>query len=258
MKIYTSAEEFSHIDDVVISVGMFDGVHLAHRQILHEVTEKAAELHAVSVILSFQPHPREVLSGKPFPLILTADEKRDLLETAGVDIWLCLPFTASIAALSAEDFWTFLNRKMKILHVVLGYNHGFGKDKQGNIHTLNSLKSKFQFGITELSCLKLGNMEISSSVIRDALKLGDIVTVNRLLGYSYFVFPHQVEAHSSDSLTVNVSPEKILPKPASYSARWNRHAIKVEITENNKIKLNFNGIAPSVVEMLKYPICFIK
>ncbi len=266
MKIYTSLDDFKQTDDVVLSMGMFDGVHLAHRQVLREVTEKARALKALSVVLSFSPHPREVLSGKPFPLILTFPEKRELLEMADIDIWVCMPFTHSLAALSAEEFWEMLGRKMTVRQVVLGYNHGFGKGKQGNAQMLAKKGEVAGFGITELPRLQLGNLEISSSVIREALLAGDVVTANRLLGYPFFADLAQAglqmcdssENSGSQSVSLTLPAEKLLPEQGDYSARWNQQKVIVEIIDNQKIILNFNGNAPSEETLRRHPLYFIK
>ena len=284
MRIYTSAEELSHLGEVVVSIGMFDGVHLAHRQILVRLVEKSRELKASAVVISFQPHPREVLTGQPFPMILTMEEKQELLEMAGVDVWICLPFTKSFSSLSPEEFIRFLQKRMRILHVVLGYNHGFGKGKQGDIRLLSQWGENYRFGVTEVPCLRLGQLEISSSAIRSALLDGEITLANRLLGYPYLVRgtrstgdgasacptsepacptsePASAAAVVSGNdrmLEICVREEKLLPRCGCYLGRWNQRKVQVEIKESRKMVLLFQEKAPSVELLVKQPLYFIK
>lgn len=239
MKIYTSADEFTHIGGAVVAIGMFDGVHAAHQVILKKLTEQAEKLKGVSVVVSFEPHPREVLSGKFFPLIVTAEEKQILLERFGLDIWCRLPFTKEFASQTAEEFVSFLSKKMEIMHVVLGYNHSFGSKKSGNIKVLSEKQEFYRFGITEVPEQKCGAAEISSSVIREALREGDIETANRLLGYEYFILAKQLEWKDEKTAVFRPCEQKLLPRQGVYEGMINKNKSSIEIISNQTIFLNF-------------------
>lgn len=256
MKVYTSLDDFECIDRAVLTLGMYDGVHLAHREVLRVLTDKARELEGESVVISFDPHPRQVLSGTLFPQIMTRKEKQELLETAGVDIWICLPFTLELASLSAEDFLTLLNAKMGLQHVVLGYNHGFGKHKEGNADTLSRWKKVYRFGMTEVPQLKLGNVEISSSVIRKSLIEGDVEIANRLLGYSYYAYFNRTE-DTGNGMSAEAPAEKLLPAPGRYLCLWKHRTLEIEIDTNQKVGLPL-GISPEEEDWATHPFYFRK
>lgn len=254
MKVYTSLDDFTHIDDAVLTLGMFDGVHLAHREILEVLKRKTRELEGISVVFTFSPHPREVLSGQCFPLITTNREKQELLDDAFVDIWCRVPFTPAFAALSPEDFIALLYRKMRIRHIVLGYDHNFGHQKKGNIHTLQALKDTYGFGISEVPQLDVQGMAVSSSAVRDALLRGDIRQAETLMGHPYFAFAENIEKLDGQTLSFSVPPEKMLPLPGDYDGQWKQENVRIHITENKQMLLQFGHGAPSADVLMQHPI----
>lgn len=254
MKVYTSLEDFTHIDDAVLTLGMFDGVHLAHREILEVLKRKARELEGISVVLTFSPHPREVLSRKRFPLITTDREKQELLDDAFVDIWCRVPFTPAFAALSPEALIDRLHRKMNIRHIVLGYDHNFGHQRKGGIHTLDALKETYGFGISEVPQLKVQGTPVSSSAVRDALQQGDIRQAETLLGHPYFAFAEDIEKKDAHCLNIRVPAEKMLPMPGDYNGLWKQENIQIHITENQQMLLYFDRDAPAAVNLIQHPI----
>ncbi|MBR6919787.1 MAG: FAD synthetase family protein [Bacteroidales bacterium] len=244
METYGSLDDFTHRTDSVVSLGMFDGLHLAHREVLRALTDRARATGSRSVVISFTPHPRALLSGKPFPLILTQDEKRLLLEEQHVDIWCRLPFTRELAATPPETLLEQLDSKLKINHIVLGYNHNFGAGKSGGIHTLNALRSRYGFGITEIPRMQSEGTEISSSAIRKALLAGDIRTASRLLGYSYFAHIQPVGKSDDGSLHARVPAEKLLPAPGNYDGHFNHSPVKITILNQQEMLLRSGDGTP--------------
>ena len=254
MKIYTSLNDFTHIDDVVLTLGMFDGVHLAHREILKVLKQKTRELEGISVIFTFSPHPREVLSRKSFPLITTDKEKQELLDDAFVDIWCRIPFTHAFASLSPEALLDVLFQKMRIRHIVLGYDHNFGHQKKGNIHTLNTLKNTYGFGVSEVPRLDVQGIPVSSSAIREALQQGNIRQAEMLMGHPYFTFAEDIEKKDAHCLSVRVPAEKMLPMPGDYNGLWKQENIQIHITEDQHMLLYFGLEAPAAVNLIQHPI----
>ncbi|MBP5614773.1 MAG: FAD synthetase family protein [Bacteroidales bacterium] len=237
METYGSLDEFTHRTRAVVSLGMFDGVHLAHREVLRTLTARAQATGSRSVVISFTPHPRTLLYGEPFPLIVTQAEKRWLLEKQQVDIWCRLPFTRELAATPPEALLQQLNSKMEIRHIVLGYNHNFGSHKSGDIHTLISLQSEYGFGITEIPRIMSEGTEVSSSAIRAALLAGDVSTASRLLGYSYFAYIQPVGQTDAGAMHACVPAEKLLPAPGNYNGHWNHSPVQITILNQQEMLL---------------------
>ena len=187
MKIHEDISSFS-VTRPVLTVGIFDGVHLGHRYLLEKLKERAGQLDGESVVLTLWPHPRTVLNqeGNHFKLLNTLDEKKDLLKKAGLDHLIILPFTTDFSRLSSCDFIReILVEKCRILHLVVGYNHRFGRDREGNFDKLSDCAVRFGFGIEKMEAFQAGSMEISSTEIRDLLLMGDIRRANQMLGWDY-------------------------------------------------------------------------
>ena len=254
MEIRDRLDAFTQRTEAVITLGMFDGVHTAHRQVLHTLAEKARETGSAAVVITFHPHPRAVLHNQPFPLIVTKEEKKGLLEQQQTDIWCRLPFTQELAATTPEALLELLNSKLKINHIVLGYNHNFGAGKSGGIHTLNALHSLYGFGITEIPRMLSEGKEVSSSAIRTALREGDLRTASRLLGYPYFAQVRLLDRPDSHTLRVTVPPEKLLPAPGTYDGLWDQQATRIQIMDHNQMLLHFGQPAPDAPLMQPHPL----
>ena len=187
MKIHEDISSFS-VPRPVLTVGIFDGVHLGHRHILRTLIARARQLEGESVVLTLWPHPRMVLNqvGDGFRLLNTLDEKIDLLEKAGLDHLVVLPFTAEFSRLSSCDFIRdILVEKCRISHLIVGYNHRFGRDREGDFKKLQECARKYDFGIEQLEAFQAGSGEISSTGIRELLLSGNVRQANRLLGWEY-------------------------------------------------------------------------
>lgn len=251
---HTSLDDFSRMEDAVLALGMFDGVHLAHRDILRHLTQEARRRNGVAVVLSFDPHPREVLTGRPFPLIVTQREKRLLLEECGVDIWCCLPFTSEFSALSPEALLDRLSAQMHLRHMVLGYNHHFGHRKEGSVKTLRALQQKYGFGVTEVPQRSEAGEAVSSTAIRQALQQGDIARASRLLGYPFFAFVRPLEKQDANTWTASVPPEKLLPETAGSTGRWQQQRVYIHLSDNKQLTLRFEQAAPDAEALQNQPL----
>jgi riboflavin kinase/FMN adenylyltransferase len=221
-------EQFSARNPVV-TVGIFDGVHLGHRYILRKLVEAASQLDGEPTLLTFWPHPRTILdqAGDDFRLLNTMEEKIAMLEEAGIRHMVVIPFTRSFSRLTSCEFiLEYLVRRIRIRHLVVGYNHRFGRDREGDYEKLRECAGQYGFGIERVPPLDAGTGEVSSSRIRTCLKAGDVATANRLLGWEY-AFSGEVAGGSrlGTSIgfpTANITPGesyKMIPADGVYAVR---------------------------------------
>jgi len=192
MKVFNSIDEFaaSGISNNVVTTGTFDGVHRGHRTILERVCSIAKAKNTESVLLTFHPHPRQVLfpeSPKMF-FLTTLEERKELLEKAGIQNLIIHPFTKELSLVSAEDYVKdILVGKLKTKTLVIGYDHHFGKDRKGSIINLEEWGPIYGFKVEEMPPLKSDDTAVSSSKIRKALQGDDLQTANDSLGYLFFI-----------------------------------------------------------------------
>jgi riboflavin kinase/FMN adenylyltransferase len=187
MVIHEDISSFS-VQRPVLTVGIFDGVHLGHRYIIEKLKERARQLDGETVVLTLWPHPRIVLNQQDdhFKLLNTLEEKKYLLEQAGLDHLIVQPFTTGFSRLSSCDFIReILVDKYRILHLVVGYNHRFGRDREGNFRKLKDCAGKYGFGIEQVEAFQTAGRKISSTGIRDLLLKGKIRQANSMLGWDY-------------------------------------------------------------------------
>ena len=189
MRVYYQVNDFRSSCQPAVSVGIFDGVHLGHAEIIHSLTSYAKKTHCESAIVTFHPHPRLVLNAQgQIMLLQTIEEKLLRFEQLGVDVVLVTPFTREFAQMSPTDFIKdILVEKMHVGHIVTGYDHFFGQHRQGNIELLNEMGFRFGFSVEELNPINNNSKPISSSAIRKALIDGDIMDATEMLGYNYSI-----------------------------------------------------------------------
>lgn len=189
MQVHRDLLSFSATSPVV-TIGIFDGVHAGHRFIIRKLTDVASEISGSSVILTLWPHPRMVLNKQPgdIRLLNSLDEKIMLLEDFGVDHLVILDFTKQFSELSSCDFIKqVLVDRLRISHLIVGYNHRFGKNREGDFSRLQECAGRYSFTIEQLPPFTDGGQKISSSLIRDLLTEGQVARANQLLGYEYFI-----------------------------------------------------------------------
>lgn len=189
MEVHYGVEDIN-IKNPVVTIGSFDGVHLGHACVIQHLKEKAAFIGGESVIISFEPHPREVLyplEKKP-GILTTLKEKIAILEQYGVDHLIILKFTLEFSRQSYTEFVKdILVDKIKIKGLVVGYDHRFGKDRAGNYESLQDLSARYGFSLEREVVFEEDKVNVSSTKIRNALAVGDIRIVNRFLGYPYSI-----------------------------------------------------------------------
>ncbi|MFN0158233.1 MAG: bifunctional riboflavin kinase/FAD synthetase [Bacteroidota bacterium] len=171
----------------VVTVGTFDGVHLAHREIIREVVSRARMKEGRSVVVTFDPHPRQVLGGaSTVRLLTTLEERIPLIETLGVDELLVIPFTYEFSRLSSREFYeTYVVKGIGVREVIVGYDHMFGRDRQGGIEELVRMGQEYDFSVFAVHPYAVDGETVSSTLIRNALALGDMERARKFLGRPY-------------------------------------------------------------------------
>lgn len=185
MKVYHNIEDAGAIKTPVLTIGTFDGVHVGHQKIVGMLQEKARVLGGESVIFTFHPHPRMILypDSHGVKLIQTNEEKLEKLERFGVEHVILFPFSKDFSRLTANEFVReILVNKLGVKEIVIGYDHQFGKNREGNIDYLKELSEIYDFAVTEIGAQEVNEVNVSSTKIRNALKEGDIQTANQYLG----------------------------------------------------------------------------
>jgi riboflavin kinase/FMN adenylyltransferase len=188
LKIYHKLKDISNIKNPVASIGMFDGVHLGHKQIFEKLTNAAKDIGGESVAISFDTHPRMVLQHDAYKLkfINSYQEKINLIESMGVDHLVFLPFTREFSQQTTADFVkNILVDILKIKILIIGYDNRFGNKENNNFDELFKLSKEYNFDIIQSDVKFIGNNAVSSTKIREALDKGEIKLANQLLGYQY-------------------------------------------------------------------------
>jgi riboflavin kinase/FMN adenylyltransferase len=189
MQIHHNTDQLPAFRRAVVTIGTFDGVHTGHARILHQLREEAARIDGETVIITFFPHPRKVVKGgtQDVRLINTLQEKIDLLSWQHIDHLVIVPFTEAFSQLSAQQYIEeFLLAKFRPHTIIIGYDHRFGKGRQGDYHLLEQFSSSAGFRLQEISVQLLDEVSVSSTRIREAILRADIATANQLLGYPFF------------------------------------------------------------------------
>ena len=173
----------------MVTIGTFDGVHLGHRKILERLTNNAKNTGLKSAVLTFFPHPRMVLQKDlDIKLLNTLEEKKQILETLGLDYLIIHPFTKEFSRLSAIDFVRdILINNLKAKKIIIGYDHRFGRNRNANIQDLISFGNTFDFEVEEIPAQEIDDVSVSSTKIRKALLEGDVETANSYLSYPYML-----------------------------------------------------------------------
>ncbi len=188
MQVHYATDALPRFRRAVITIGTFDGVHAGHRHIIDALKKEAAAIGGETVLITFHPHPRKVVyPERPLQLINTLDEKITLLAAQGIHHLVVVPFDEIFAAFSAEDYISrFLIKKFQPHTIIIGYDHHFGKGRQGNFKLLEARAAAYNYKLIEIPQHVLDEVEISSTKIRSALLAGDVTAANKLLDYTFF------------------------------------------------------------------------
>jgi riboflavin kinase/FMN adenylyltransferase len=190
MQVFYGVENKFNIEKVVLTIGTFDGVHLGHQQILKELVKEAKKIDGKSVLITFEPHPRLVLSNfeSTIELIDSLDEKIEKLKKLHLDYLFVIPFTKTFANQQPQNYVeNFLIKNFNLHTIIIGYDHRFGNNRAGDIDFLKTYRDKNQFQLIEISAKQIDENTISSSKIRLALKNGEIELANKYLGNDFVI-----------------------------------------------------------------------
>ncbi|HEY56386.1 MAG TPA: bifunctional riboflavin kinase/FAD synthetase [Dehalococcoidia bacterium] len=212
--------------DMVLAVGVFDGVHLGHKSLLSRLLERARERDLLSGVVTFDPHPLKVLSPKTrLPFLADLEQRKALLKDEGVSVVIVLPFTRELARLSAAQFMGLLRNYLRLRELVIGPDFTLGRDREGNASTLRTLGEDMGFAVTVVPPVKVNGDVVSSTAIREALAGGDLKRVRSLVGRPFSLHGRVVRGASRgaklDFPTANleVDPGQALPAEGVY-ATW--------------------------------------
>ena len=229
MKVYNSIEEFISLKFAVVTSGTFDGVHYGHQQILQKVSKIARENNGESVIITFWPHPRLVLfpDQQDLKLLSTFEEKVQLITELGIDHLLKIPFTREFSELSSQEFIEqILIKIIGTKRLVIGYDHRFGKNREGSFDHLVANAPKYGFQVVEIPKQEIDSVAVSSTKIRKALQEGKIHEANEYLGRPYslegIVIKGNMLGRKIGFPTANIEvrdEHKLIPADSIYAVR---------------------------------------
>ncbi|MBN1388426.1 MAG: bifunctional riboflavin kinase/FAD synthetase [Bacteroidales bacterium] len=236
-------------DKPVVTLGMFDGVHRGHRALLNSLISRAESLGTESVVMTLDPHPRIVLSGNDSTLrfLTSLEEKRGLMEEAGIDKLVVIPFSLQLSRLHACDFVKkYLVDVIGVQHLILGFDHHFGYRGYSNAETVTECAARYGFSVDRLGPLKEGNEIISSTTIRELIADGSLDKANSLLGYPYLLKGKVVEGRKIGRMlgypTANIEPDysyKLIPADGVY-------AVEASLDSGNFKAMLYIGPRPTI------------
>lgn len=244
MNVYKDLTSLPKFNKAVVTIGTFDGVHLGHQEIIKQIKQEAELIGGETVIVTFHPHPRNIVGDTSgVKLLTTLNEKIILLEQQGIDNLVIVNFNDAFAKLTAEEYVKdFLYTKLNPHTLIIGYDHKFGKDRTGDYHMLEIFGKALNFCVKEIHQHIINTVTVSSTEIRKALLHSNITVANKLLGYNYFfegtVIKGDQLGRTIGYPTANLqltNEEKLVPGDGVY-------AVNIEI-KNSKLKIkNFGGM----------------
>lgn len=223
--IRENLKDYNSTKPSVITIGTFDGVHIGHKKIINQLTSISSKNNLISILLSFFPHPKMVLQNdKELKLINTIQEKEGLLNSLNLDYLIIKEFTKEFSRLSALEFVRdILVNKLNAKHIIIGYDHHFGRNRTANIEQLKEFGELYDFKVTEILAQDIDDIAISSTKIRKALINGEITLANKFLGYNFFFSGNVVHGNNIGKTisfpTANIkidAPYKLVPKNGVY------------------------------------------
>jgi riboflavin kinase / FMN adenylyltransferase len=251
MQVHQLSDTLPQFKNAVITIGTFDGVHTGHQQIIAQLKQEAAAINGETVIITFHPHPRKVIASKPIFMLNTLGEKIELLEAKGIDHLVVVAFNDDFSRQSAEAYVKdFLFARFNPHTVIIGYDHRFGRDRQGDYQLLEIYGKEMGFAVKDIPEHILNNITVSSTKIRSALFENDIATANECLGYDYFFEGTVVEGNKLGRTigypTANLlieNEEKLIPGNGVYAVTASLATADGFITHNAMMNI---GVRPTV------------
>lgn len=249
MKVFRSIESYPISDSkAVITIGTFDGVHIGHQKIIEQLNALKKDESEVSMILTFFPHPRRVLDhSNDIKMLTTMEEKIELLESFGLDHLIIEPFTQEFSRLTALEFVRdILVNRLSLKKLVIGYDHHFGRNREGNFEQLTEFGELYGFEVVEIPAQTIESVSVSSTKIRKAIEAGEMDTANQYMGYAYRLTGEIVKGQGLGRKlnfpTVNLRVEedyKLVPRKGVY-------AVKTQVKDKEVLGMMNIGYRPTV------------
>lgn len=250
LRIFNSINDFTATKKTIVTLGTFDGVHIGHNAILDKICKAAQQENLESVILTFFPHPRLIVSNNyDIKLLNTIEEKAILLEKKGIQNFIVHPFDKTFSELSPREFVTqVLVDKLNIQKIIIGHDHKFGKDRAADFNDLINFGKEFGFEVEEISAQQINEVSVSSTRIRNALLEGNVSLAKDYLGYPYLLTGNVVKGNQLGRTinfpTANIEiPEdyKLIPKNGVY-------VVTVNVNNQTVIGMMNIGVKPTLGE----------
>ena len=257
MQIYRSEKEIKKDKNTVLTIGTFDGVHEGHKDLFNKLTEETRANSYRNLIITFEPHPRTILSNSNVGLLTTYNEKIELFELLGIENLLVLEFTKKFSEQSSEEFVkNIICENVGAKHIIIGHDHKFGKNRSGNEELLRKLGERNDFFVTSVPPVTIDNEIVSSTLIRNSLLKGDLKKANKLLGRNYSFEGKIVKGVSRGRIlgfpTANIEVEnkyKLIPHYWVYFVECEMNSEKVFGLMNIGVRPTFEDSNKVIIEV---------
>jgi len=226
MQVEKELAELSPKKDMLLTIGVFDGVHLGHKYLISQLKETAKRQHLLSGVITFRQHPQEVLSPPTkLPFLTDLTKRANLLKNEGVDAVIPLSFTTELAHLSARQFLSLLKKHLRMRGLVIGPDFALGRNREGNIDTLRSLGQDMNLSVTVIPPVMINGEVVSSTAIRNALADGDMKKALNLIGQPFSLEGQVISGAGRGSklgfptANIDIDPQQALPAEGVYATR---------------------------------------
>jgi riboflavin kinase / FMN adenylyltransferase len=226
MTVVNSLDQLKDINDSVVTIGNFDGVHFGHQYLIKKAVEEAKNINTRSIAFTFSNHPVNYFNPNSIKQITTNEDKVKLIESLGIDIVLNITFNMDILGVSAEEYVkNILVDKLKVRKIVIGHDFTFAKNKQGNVQVLKNLSKKYNFDVIVVPPIEVDNIRVSSTYIRNLIQNGEVYKIERFLGRTYSVCGEVVPCRQLGrtigfpTANTNISKDIMLPKVGIYRTK---------------------------------------
>jgi riboflavin kinase/FMN adenylyltransferase len=237
MVVYSDYNKITRVENTILTVGTFDGIHLGHQKIIKTLVEKSKANNMRELVITFEPHPRKIVGkDNSIKILTTLDEKIELLSKLGVNNLLVINFTKEFSQLTADKFFqNIIIDKIGLKEIIIGHDHKFGKDRNGDEAKVSEIGKDFNFNVTPVEAVKIDSLTISSTLIRNCLLKGNVKDANKYIGRNYsltgVVVTGDKRGKSLGYPTANIqtdNDDKMLPGIGIYAVKvqWNSLNLK--------------------------------
>ncbi|MEG1622220.1 MAG: FAD synthetase family protein [Alistipes sp.] len=245
MRVFYGLDHLPSFRWAVATVGSYDGIHCGHRYLLQRVMAEATRLGGESIVFTFDPHPRITLGkDQGLRLLTSLDEKIYLLDKMGIDNLVVIPFDRAFSCTSSFDFLRLLVEKAHVQTLIVGYDHRFGRNKEGGCETLEQARTLFHLHIVEINEQEVEREHVSSTVARKLIEKGDMAHAAKILGHPYLIIG-QVDSNGTVTLT---EPLKLLPQSGAYAVSANGCAAQL-IVDGRSLRLIATSVSAGEINL---------